>query len=208
MPPQQLPTRQVPAGALLPQVRVGVPGRALLRVWSHVQLHLPSPACLPTRSFCLGLLESTSGNGYTPLMTACMHAHVAPARVLLANGAAVDGADPALAAPLAEACAAGKRTLSVLPAAGIEPVQCRLAWTMWLHVFGAGCVPRHHNPSSQCPPCPGCPELVELLLDNGARYPALPVKDGRASPLQASHATSCKLHELMVLRMHVIAVCV
>lgn len=71
-----------------------------------------APAC----SFCLGLLESTSGNGYTALETACLHGHVAPARVLLANGAAVGGADPATAVPLAAACAAGKPACLRAPA--------------------------------------------------------------------------------------------
>lgn len=63
-------------------------------------------------SYCLGLLESTTGQGYTPLGTACYHGHVAPARVLLAQGAAVDGADPATAGPLVAACSAGKHLCS------------------------------------------------------------------------------------------------
>lgn len=32
----------------------------------------------------------------------------------------------------------------------------------------------------------GCPELVELLLEYGARYPSLPMKGGKTSPLQVS----------------------
>jgi hypothetical protein len=32
----------------------------------------------------------------------------------------------------------------------------------------------------------GSPDLVELLLQHGARYPALPIKDGKTSPLQAA----------------------
>ena len=46
--------------------------------------------------------------GRTPLEMACACAHVTPARTLLANGAAVNGADPAKSAPLAAACAAGE----------------------------------------------------------------------------------------------------
>jgi len=54
------------------------------------------------------MIDAPDKDGSTPLQVACNCAHVAPARLLLDNGAAVDGRDAALAGPLVAACSAGK----------------------------------------------------------------------------------------------------
>lgn len=100
--------------------------------------HAKCLRALFSRGFCMGLVDALDSKGFTPLEVACQLGHVAPARVMLANGAAVDGDDPAVARPLTGACQSG------------------------------------------------CLELVELLLDSGARYPATPVKDASPSPLQGA----------------------
>lgn len=60
-----------------------------------------------SRGYCLGLIEERANNQSSPLERACHSAHVASARALLDAGAAVDGGDPRISAPLTDACAAG-----------------------------------------------------------------------------------------------------